>query len=335
MILILTAPDDTHADHVAGMLRARGADVVRFDPAQLPSEASLSLAFDANGQHGRHLRLDHLDIDLDRIVSVWYRRPADPVPHAAVTDPTLREYVTRECKTFAQDAWESLDCLVVPARRSVLLRAQYKASQLRLAGALGFELPPTLISNDPAAFLDFYRAHNGNLVTKRLGPDVGGEIEMVFSRYTEPVSRRDVGYANALRYCPVIVQAYVPKRLELRITVVGDQVFAAEIHSQESHHTRHDWRHYDDARTRYQVHDLPVAVRERCVRLVAQLGLRYGAIDMILTPDGRYVFLEINPNGQYLWIEEAAGLPISEALCDLLVAGRTCNRELMAVHYGA
>ena len=54
------------------------------------------------------------------------------------------------------------------------------------------------------------------------------------------------------------------------------------------------------------------------VLLVRRLGLHYGTIDMVLTPDGRYVFLEINPNGQYLWIEKQSGLPITEAVCDLL-----------------
>ena len=117
----------------------------------------------------------------------------------------------------------------------------------------------------------------------------------------------------------------MPKRLELRITVVGQRVFAAEIHSQQSNHTRYDYRHYDDNSTRYQPHTLPAEVAQRCLHLVARLGLYYGAIDMILTPDGRYVFLEINPNGQYLWIEQATRLPISDAICDLLLSGKSTS----------
>ena len=119
----------------------------------------------------------------------------------------------------------------------------------------------------------------------------------------------------------MIFQAYVPKRVELRITVVGQQVFAAEIHSQHTHHTRHDWRRYDLDETPHFPHALPPDVAQRCLRLVQALGLCYGAIDMVLTPDDRYVFLEINPNGQYLWIEQLTGLPITDALCDLLMAG--------------
>src|SRR5439155_26701150 len=130
-----------------------------------------------------------------------------------------------------------------------------------------------------------------------------------FTRYTEVVSKRDVGYAASLQYCPMILQAYVPKRLELRITVVGRQVFAAEIHSQQTHHTRHDWRRYDLVHTPHRPHDLPEDVRRLCLRLVERLGLCFGAIDMVLTPEGRYVFLEINPSGQYAWIEELTGLP--------------------------
>ncbi|NJR75066.1 MAG: hypothetical protein HC773_18390 [Scytonema sp. CRU_2_7] len=133
-------------------------------------------------------------------------------------------------------------------------------------------------------------------------------------------------------------QAYIPKRLELRITVVGQQVFAAEIHSQETNHTRYDWRRYDHHKTPYFPHELPPEVEQRCVQLVEKLGLCYGAIDMILTPDGRYVFLEINPNGQYLWIELATGLPISDAICDLLISGSPINKpadNLLTSHSGS
>src|SRR5262249_21476922 len=132
-----------------------------------------------------------------------------------------------------------------------------------------------------------------------------------------------VAYAAAIEYSPTIFQGYVPKRVELRITVVGERVFPAEIHSQQTQHTKHDWRRYDLDNTPHFPHDLPCEIRERCVSLVKRLDLCYGAIDMVLTPDGRYVFLEINPSGQYMWIEAQTGLPISAAIADLLSAGRS------------
>jgi glutathione synthase/RimK-type ligase-like ATP-grasp enzyme len=113
----------------------------------------------------------------------------------------------------------------------------------------------------------------------------------------------------------------VEKRVELRVTVVGTKVFAAEIDSQATNHTRFDWRRYDLGNTPHRAHPLPDDVAERCLALTQRLGLSYGAIDLIVTPDGRYVFIEINPNGQYSWIEHCTGLPITDALCDLLMAG--------------
>jgi glutathione synthase/RimK-type ligase-like ATP-grasp enzyme len=266
------------------------------------------------------LRAGNSAIDLAQLESVWCRRPKPPVPHEEIQD-SAREFVADECFDFLRDAWNALDCRWLPARPLVILRAQCKASQLRAACELGLELPPTLFTNNPDEFLDFYQQHNGNIVSKLAGFAIQKAAGNIFVRYTEVVARRDVGYAPTIQYCPVILQAYVPKRLELRITVVGRQVFAAEIHSQATQRTRHDWRRYDHSHTPHFVHDLPPEVQEQLVQLVERLGLCYGAIDMIVTPDGRYVFLEINPNGQYLWIEKKTGLPISAAICDLLMGG--------------
>ena len=137
-------------------------------------------------------------------------------------------------------------------------------------------------------------------------------------RFTQPVTTRDVGYARRLRFSPVLFQRNIAKRFELRITVVEDEVLAAEIHSQATYRTQLDWRHYDWDHTPYRIHALPDDIRDKCLELTRRLGLRFGAIDMIVTPDGNYVFLEINPSGQWRWIEDQCGLPISDALCHAL-----------------
>jgi glutathione synthase/RimK-type ligase-like ATP-grasp enzyme len=323
-VLILTIDADPHAEYVAGLLAARGARAVVFDPVDYPVRAVLDAAYGRDGRVRRRLRTAIADVDLDGLTALWFRRPQPPVPHAEIADEGTRAHIQKECAAFAGDLWEQLDCRMVPAPRERVRLAQRKSSQLALAGRLGFELPDTLITNDPDEFLDFYNRHEGRIITKSLDtallarPDGEG-----VGRLSEPVSTRDVAYADAIRLAPVIIQEYVAKRVELRVTVVGRAVFAAEIHSQESNHTRFDWRRYDLGSTRHEVHRLPVGVAQRCVEIVERLGLRYGAIDLILTPDGRYVFLEVNPTGQWLWIERATGLPIGEALCDLLLYGET------------
>jgi hypothetical protein len=326
MILILTEPADVHANRVVEKLQERGANFVRFNPAQLPTKAELSLLYPKTGRVQHTLRTDGKLIDLNTVRSVWYRRPRASIAHEYITDKPIRDCVEGECQNFVDDVWNSLDCLYVPAHHAVIQRAQLKASQLKVAGALGFELPPTLFTNSPKDFIEFYRQCNGNIVSKLAGISFYRAVGPGFTRYTEVVSKRDVGYANAVRHCPIIFQAYVPKRIELRITVVGEAVFAAEIHSQRSNHTRHDYRRYDENETLYLPHELPRDIEQRCRHLVGQLGLCYGAIDMVVTPDERYVFLEINSNGQYLWIELATGLPISDAICDLLLAAPSLKK---------
>jgi glutathione synthase/RimK-type ligase-like ATP-grasp enzyme len=209
----------------------------------------------------------------------------------------------------------------VPAPWSILADRQAKLRQLSLAGRLGFAIPPTLVTNDPSQFLAFYREQEGRCITKHLSTKSlfdSGLLEQ-FVRYTEPVTHRDLRSLGAIRLCPVLVQGYVPKQVELRVTVVGERVFAAEIHSQAAAHTAHDWRRHHAERAPCLVHALPDEVAQRCLRMTAELGLRYGAVDLILTPDGEYVFLEINPGGEYHWIEVYTGLPITQAICALLI----------------
>ncbi|MFE1411185.1 hypothetical protein ACFW6F_10300 [Streptomyces sp. NPDC058746] len=119
----------------------------------------------------------------------------------------------------------------------------------------------------------------------------------------------------------MILQERIDKKLEIRVTVVGDRVLAAAIDSQAAEVTRDDWRR-DVFQAPHLVHDLPEHVAERCRRLLRRYGLLFGALDFILTPDGEYMFLELNPNGEWDWVEALTGLPVASALGDVLTGGR-------------
>ncbi|ANZ25349.1 hypothetical protein RAJCM14343_5772 [Rhodococcus aetherivorans] len=326
-ILVLTQPGDPHADHVVDLLRRRDARVVVFDPADFPVHASISVGYTAGGAVRR--TLDHRGgrIDLSAVDTVWFRRPRNPRAHPEVTAPAVREYVERECEAMTSALWDDLDCLAVPGTRAAIRQAARKTAQLTLAGRLGFELPPTIVTTSPDEFLDFWDRHEGQVISKPLDRPFLIDGDDGYFRMCEPVTTTDLGYAEAMRLCPMIVQGYVPKQIEVRVTVVGQRVLGAAIHSQDSNHTRLDWRSYDPSTTRYSRHELPAALAALCRSLVAELELQYGTIDLILTPDGRYVFLEINPSGQWLWIEDATGLPISDALCELLLDGAHRSRR--------
>ena len=112
---------------------------------------------------------------------------------------------------------------------------------------------------------------------------------------------------------------------ELRILLVGDQVFAAAAAMQ---HGEYPVDVRMNRNMRYKPHPLPPDIIEKLQALRHHLRLEYGAVDMRLTPEGDYVFLEINPNGEYLYVEQATDLPISRALAEHLQRGRPTRHGL-------
>jgi glutathione synthase/RimK-type ligase-like ATP-grasp enzyme len=134
------------------------------------------------------------------------------------------------------------------------------------------------------------------------------------------VKPEDLADLSGLSICPATFQELLPKSLEIRVTVVGNRVMSAAIDSQVSARAAHDWRR-DGVRMihDWQHYQLPLDVEEKILRVMDHFSLNYGAIDIILTPDGRHVFIELNPCGEFFWLERAPGLPISDAIAELLL----------------
>ncbi|HEX3766569.1 MAG TPA: hypothetical protein VHW23_48075 [Kofleriaceae bacterium] len=321
LILVFATADDPVAAQGAAALARRGADVVRWDVAAFPADIQLAMRWDRRGRRTKRAVIGGRAIQLDDVDAVWHRRMwAGPAP--ALTEPRIRRFVEHETNCVLQEMVTDLAELgvpFVPAPWPVVRTQQAKLMQLSLAGRLGLEVPETLVTNDPAELRAFHREH-GRLITKHVDPWAleNSDLTRAHQRFTQPVSRRDLMALASARWCPVFAQAYVPKRVELRVTLVGEQVFAAEIHSQRSAHTRHDCRRIGRAAALVR-HDLPDDIARKC-RLVARaLDLHYGAFDFVVTPDGRYVFLEVNPGGEYHWIEGLLHLPITDAIVELLL----------------
>ena len=328
MILVLSALEDRTVRAVLPELEALGASVLWFDPAEFPGASQVSLELDRRGFYRKLLHRGGRTIDLDEVSAVWVRRPRAVEAGPTVREEGRRRWAEDSARDAMQGLYELLDGLWMPARPRVTLAAMNKIWQLSLAAELGLKVPRTCITSSPDTFLEFREETEGELISKSVAASllakVDGERRAPF---TSPVHRRHAVNAAAVRHAPAIFQAYVPKRLELRVTVVGDRVFPVAIDSQSSRLTRHDWRHYDNERTAYTPHALPPDVEGRCVELLRRLGLTYGAIDMVLTPAGDYVFLEINPNGQWEWVQELSGVPIARAIAEVLVGGLSRGRE--------
>jgi hypothetical protein len=328
MILLLTREDDHALPSVVARLEALGADHLVFDPARYPAQAAIRIDYQPTGRRHRQLRYRGRWVDLDTVTAVWDRRPGAPEAAPEVAAPEHRALVAEVSQTLLAGVWDALGCPWLPGPPRAQAAAADKPNQLALAARLGFTIPRTVVTNVPEDFLDLYAECGGRLVTKVLRQVPVRRDGEPCVTLTHTVRRRDAAGYRAIRHGPVILQAYVPKDVELRITVVGSRVFAAAIHSQAVRATRDDWRRGDFWPVPLVPHDVPADVAGRCVRLVRALGLRFGAIDMVLTPDGEHVFLEINPNGEWAWIEDETGLPIGAAIADLLVrAGTRAGRR--------
>jgi len=205
--------------------------------------------------------------------------------------------------------------------------ASRKVYQLQLAVKLGFQIPITLITNNPKKAKKFcLKYEQKKVITKPLSFPLAEEKSEYYTFSTSCIREKDLENIDQVKYTPTLFQIRVPKKYELRINVVGNKIFVCEIHSQVSEKTKLDWRLFDQKNPiPHKIGKLPREIKEKCIRLVKDMGLLFGAIDMIVTPDNNYVFLEINPTGVWGWIEELTGLPISQAIIDLLVSGKKEN----------
>jgi glutathione synthase/RimK-type ligase-like ATP-grasp enzyme len=309
VILILSTARDEHAQQVFAELLKIGAEAQILDLSEFPQRLGLSLGYD-KAQREFLLGCDEGGLDLDDCGAVWWRRPQSPDVSADITQPGHRLFAFNECSEALQGLWQSLDAFWIndPARDQV---AHRKAYQLRVAQDAGLTIPATLISNCPRAAGAFVSRHGlGRVVYKSFSA-----TEQDW-RETRILKQDEVYLIDNVKYAPVIFQEYIDADVDLRITVVGDRLFPAAIYSQQTSY-KVDFR-MDIANARIEATELPPVVEEQLRTLMARLGLVYGAIDMRRTPAGEYVFLEINPAGQWLFVEYLSKQPIAATLAQTL-----------------
>jgi len=248
---------------------------------------------------------------LGTVSAVWYRRVAIGQRIPETMDPQLRRTAIDESRATVHGMIASLDAYHLdPVHR--IRRAENKQLQLKIARELGLSIPRTLITNQPEAVRRFARECDQGMVMKTLTSFSiyeRGEQQVVF---TNAVRTEDLEHLGELRYCPATFQERLPKTLELRATIVGGRVFTAAIDSQQSDKARVDWRRDGIGLIdSWQPYALPVEVEQGLLKLMRALEISYGAADLILTPEGRHVFLEVNPNGEFFWLEKHPGLPLT------------------------
>lgn len=330
-VLIVTNAQDIHADIVEQKLKARGARPFRINLDQFPRDFSVEVGFGPSGFDGSlcHLPTGTVAM-LSDVGAVWARKTAK----FGFSDDTL----AAQEQAFAQAETEhlffsllySLDCYWMSHPRATR-GALWKGEQLRRAQRMGFRVPRTLIANDPDAIRRFRGAVPGDIIFKTMASpslcaeDVAADERQHFGLPTTVMSEAHLEAIEAVRIVPCLFQERIPKRYELRVTVIGDKAHAAKIHSQDDERTATDYREFS-VEIPYEAAALPSELAERCVAFVRSYGLEFGAMDLIVTPDDEVVFLENNPGGQFLFVEQLVPeLKMTDAVADVLA--RAAARE--------
>ncbi|WP_244174929.1 RimK domain-containing protein [Streptomyces misionensis] len=251
-------------------------------------------------------------MELSRVGAVYYRAPGAFQFPEGMSGPEER-FAAAQARAGLGGVLSALECRWVN-HPTAMARAEYKPVQLAAARAFGLRIPATLITNRPADVQEFATEVGGPVVCKPVSSPVLIEDGRLKSVYTRRLAPDDLVDLRGISTTAHLFQAWVDKAYEVRLTVVGEQMFAAAIHA-DSDAAHEDWRS-DYGSLTYTTTAVPEAVTTGMLAMMGRLQLRYGAADFVVGPDGQWTFLEVNPCGQWDWIAGATDLPIVEAIAD-------------------
>jgi len=318
MVLIVAPEDDLHARAVARHLRELGAEVAIVDLGLLCEPGrGLCQRLGRNGADRAAVTCTragvHDCLELSRVQTVWYRRPRLPKMNGLIVDGD-RSFANGEWSAAIDGLWAA--CRARFVSDATCQRRASKPRQLQIAKEVGLTIPDTLVTSSIADAREFVERHDGGVIHKAL--TAPSDRFLATKRWSDA----DAAALEDLPLAPTIFQEEIRGSVDLRITMIGSRFFAADFPTTalESHDA-----HWVDNRLSldlgYGLHALPPTVEAGLGRLFERLGLSFGTIDMKIDASGEYVFLEVNPQGQFLYVEILTGLPLARTLAEFLIGG--------------
>ena len=331
MILIITNKTDEHPTPVITTLIKRNIPVFRLNTECLLTDYDFSWCYSSGVIQFRIInKQTGLRLDSSELKTIWDRRPELPKDLPIISSENINKHNLKEAAGFLRFLRSYISNIPSIGSINYDRYASSKMEQLSKAISVGLTVPDTCFSNCQSEILKMAKKHH-ELVLKSIESDgfLDGDSDKEYVFYSQKVSYEDIACAPPEAFIQTVsyIQEYIPKAFELRITVVAKKVFACKIESQHlaDDEGKIDWRQGYDYGLRYEPYDLPDDITQKCIKFLDRMRLNFGAFDFIVTPSGKYVFLECNPNGQWLWIEMATGLKISEAIAAALASGKGLN----------
>ncbi|MEU3278840.1 ATP-grasp ribosomal peptide maturase [Streptomyces antibioticus] len=314
-VLVVTALEDVTADWAIAALNEREVPVVRIDPADIGPALTFGFRIgeDAPAWGGR-LRTVSREVELGEVAAVYYRRPTPYAARFGHLSAQQREFAAAEARHGLGGILNHLYGALYVNHPLAVTAADFKPSQLTRFAELGLRIPPTLVTNDIEAARKFAADHERVIYKtfRGLPRDEDGHTGAIWAQRVNPES-----FDDSLTVTAHLFQAEIPKTGDVRVTVVGRQVFAQQIAAPDG---ALDWRRGDWDELIHAPITVPAPIEAALHCYLASFGLVFGCFDFALTGDGddpgHWTAIECNPNGQWGWLPDAPA--ITTAFADVL-----------------
>jgi hypothetical protein len=307
MLLILTSDKDLTADFLIVELINRHLPYFRLNAEELTS-ADFTFSLTEN-EIRRTVRLGTKTLDLASVEAVWYRRAIWPSSIPSLP-PGERLFVAGELRHLAMGLVLNPDVIWVNPIDKVSV-AEHKLYQLQVAQQLGFRVPRTLVSSDPLALRRFAEENRTGTICKPIFHGMFIDETSAYSVYTRRITPESIN--DNVEVCPVLLQEEITRSADVRVTFIGEKCFVADIKGDSG---IVDWRD-PEVSVDYSEGRLSSEVQAICRAMLEKLGLRYGAFDFVRTLQNDLIFLEVNPTGEWAWLEDRLGFRMRDAFIQL------------------
>jgi glutathione synthase/RimK-type ligase-like ATP-grasp enzyme len=318
MIIVMAEDQDPHADMVIRAIESKGGDVLRVNPELLDERLNgISCQLDQEGNLGGSFKYLNRQADIPSINSVFCRNYHFQFAEDGENKSADDLLIAKELEASFKGLCESLSCNWMNAPW-YMDACESKIVQMQAARRLGFDVPDMLLTNQAEPLLEFKSSQE--VVVKQLSGICVFEEDGVSAKslYTHLLKNDDLKNLSELQHSPAFFNSFIDKQHDLRVTVVGERIFSVRIFSQQFAESQIDFRRREGD-WEMEVCELPEELVDKIMKLMQHFHLNFGAIDFAVDTEGRFWFLEINSEGNWLWMESALEVPICAAIASQLL----------------
>jgi len=318
MLLIITNRDDLASDYLIHRLREINIPFARFNTDQYPETVSIDIEFNKSS-FDYTLTLGDQRIASSAITSVYFRQPIAPTFPEGATE-VERLFAETELLETMRSLWRAIPEELWLNHPKKLWIAANKVEQLLVAQKIGFRIPETLITSSPERIRGFFVKKNGKIVAKAVKHGFMQSGDEVLLAGTQILPDDFLSQLESYAQVPMTFQEKLEIDVDVRVVVVGDSIFPASIAAKQNPEVT-DWRISDIIGDEivYERINLPEEIKQSCLDITRYFHLNYSSIDLVKDKQGNFIFLELNPNGQWGWIEQNLDYPIRDTIIDKLL----------------